>query len=100
MASVALTFQTPLTTLFPSPSSQTVHIHPNSSLFQELPKWIVYFELVFTTKEYMRQIIEIENQWLLEVAPHYYKAKDLEDTSGRKMPKKVGVTREDMRVQQ
>jgi len=46
------------------------------------------------------QIIEIENQWLLEVAPHYYKAKDLEDTSGRKMPKKVGVTREDMRVQQ
>ena len=35
---------------------QTVHIHPNSSLFQELPKWLVYFELVFTTKEYMRQV--------------------------------------------
>lgn len=40
----------------PFPFSQTVHIHPNSSLFQELPKWIVYFELVFTTKEYMRQV--------------------------------------------
>ena len=38
---------------------QTVHIHPNSSLFQELPKWIVYFELVFTTKEYMRQVLHI-----------------------------------------
>ncbi len=35
---------------------QTVHVHPNSSLFQELPKWLVYFELVFTTKEYMRQV--------------------------------------------
>ena len=33
-----------------------MHIHPNSSLFQELPKWVVYFELVFTTKEYMRQV--------------------------------------------
>ena len=37
--------------------SQTVHIHPQSSLFQELPKWVVYHELVFTTKEYMRQVI-------------------------------------------
>eukprot|EP00731_Ephydatia_muelleri_P026544 Em0018g644a len=36
---------------------QTVHIHPQSSLFQELPKWVVYHELVFTTKEYMRQVI-------------------------------------------
>ncbi|XP_064405869.1 pre-mRNA-splicing factor ATP-dependent RNA helicase DHX16-like [Halichondria panicea] len=77
---------------------QTVHIHPNSSLFQELPKWVVYYELVFTTKEYTRQIIEIENQWLHEVAPHYYKAKELEDSSNRKMPKKVGATREQTRV--
>jgi hypothetical protein len=28
------------------------------------------------------QIIEIENSWLLEVAPHYYKAKELEDEKG------------------
>ena len=32
------------------------------------------------------QVIEIENAWLLEVAPHYYKAKELEDASSRKMP--------------
>eukprot|EP00731_Ephydatia_muelleri_P026528 Em0018g628a len=63
---------------------QTVHIHPQSSLFQELPKWVIYHELVFTTKEYMRQVVEIENQWLLEVAPHYYKAKDLVDNSSKK----------------
>ncbi len=35
---------------------QVVHIHPNSSLFEEQPRWLVYFELVFTTKEYMRQV--------------------------------------------
>ena len=50
-------------------------IHPNSSLFEDLPRWVIYHELVFTTKEYMRNTIEIENKWLLEVAPHYYKAR-------------------------
>ncbi|XP_066295564.1 pre-mRNA-splicing factor ATP-dependent RNA helicase DHX16-like [Branchiostoma lanceolatum] len=76
---------------------QTVMIHPNSCLFQEQPRWIIYFELVFTTKEYMRQVIEIENSWLLEVAPHYYKGKELEDNSGKKMPKTVGKTREELK---
>ncbi|KAJ3050520.1 hypothetical protein HK097_008539 [Rhizophlyctis rosea] len=69
---------------------QTVGIHPSSSLFGEQPKWVVYFELVFTTREYMRQAIEIQSDWLLEVAPHYYKAKELEDDSGKKLPKKTG----------
>jgi pre-mRNA-splicing factor ATP-dependent RNA helicase DHX16 len=69
---------------------QTVHIHPNSCLFEALPRWVVYHELVFTTKEYMRQCVEIENSWLVEVAPHYYNAKNLEDTSDRKMPKNTG----------
>ena len=44
----------------------------------------------------MFQVIEIENGWLLEVAPHYYKAKDLEDGSGRKMPKNTGKAREEV----
>lgn len=35
---------------------QTVMIHPNSSLFQEQPRWVIYHELVFTTKEFMRQV--------------------------------------------
>ena len=69
---------------------QTVHIHPNSCLFESLTRWVIYHELVFTTKEYMRQIIEIENSWLVEVAPHYYNAKNLEDNSDRKMPKNTG----------
>ena len=43
------------------------------------------------------QIIEIENKWLLEVAPHYYKAKEIEDSSSKKMPKTAGVTKEQAR---
>ena len=42
------------------------------------------------------KVIEIENSWLLEVAPHYYKQKELEDTSKRKMPKGAGKSREEM----
>lgn len=75
---------------------QTVMMHPNSSLFEDLPRWVVYFELVFTTKEFMRQVIEIENSWLLEVAPHYYKAKDLDDSTTKKMPKNTGKARADL----
>ena len=57
---------------------QTVNIHPSSGLVKELPRWVVYFELVFTTKEYMRQVIEIEPKWLMEIAPHYYKKSEIE----------------------
>ncbi|XP_070509212.1 pre-mRNA-splicing factor ATP-dependent RNA helicase DHX16 [Chironomus tepperi] len=70
--------------------NQTVMIHPNSALFEDLPRWVLYHELVFTTKEFMRQVIEIESKWLLEVAPHYYKPKELEDSTNKKMPKVVG----------
>ncbi|XP_036284825.1 pre-mRNA-splicing factor ATP-dependent RNA helicase DHX16 isoform X2 [Pipistrellus kuhlii] len=75
---------------------QTVFIHPNSSLFEEQPRWLLYHELVLTTKEFMRQVLEIESSWLLEVAPHYYKAKELEDPHAKKMPKKTGKTREEL----
>lgn len=70
--------------------NQTVMIHPNSALFEDLPRWVLYHELVFTTKEFMRSVIEIESKWLLEVAPHYYKPKELEDSTNKKMPKVIG----------
>uniref|UniRef100_A0AAY4EG84 RNA helicase n=1 Tax=Denticeps clupeoides TaxID=299321 RepID=A0AAY4EG84_9TELE len=75
---------------------QTVYVHPNSSLFEEQPRWLIYHELVFTTKEFMRQVIEIDSSWLLEVAPHYYKSKELEDSSSKKMPRKMGKAREEL----
>ena len=70
---------------------QSVLIHPNSCLFEEIPRYVIYFELVLTTKEYMRQVIEIENEWLRETAPHFYKTKKLDDdNTTRKMPKVLG----------
>ena len=70
---------------------RTVYIHPSSVLAKEevLPGWLVYFELAFTTKEFMRQVAPIQAQWLLEIAPHYYQESELEDASKRKIPKQL-----------
>ncbi|KAH0586102.1 hypothetical protein H2248_007373 [Termitomyces sp. 'cryptogamus'] len=71
-------------------TNHTVYIHPSSSLFQHQPpvKTLLYYELVMTTKSYMRQVMEIKPAWLLEVAPHYFKPADLEQlaTGDKKMP--------------
>lgn len=51
--------------------NQTVHIHPSSSIFNAQPpaKVIMWFELVLTSREYARQVMEIKPEWLLEGAP-------------------------------
>ena len=53
----------------------SVHIHPSSVMAKNddlPPRWLVYHELAFTTKEYMRTVAPIKSEWLLEIAPHYY----------------------------
>ena len=40
----------------------------------------MYHELVLTTKEYMRQVSELKPEWLIEIAPHFYQLKDVEDS--------------------
>lgn len=51
----------------------SIKIHPSSSLMKECPEYVVYDELIYTTTEYMRNVIEIKYEWLIEVAPHYFK---------------------------
>ena len=49
-------------------TNHTVYIHPSSSLFQFQPpvRAVLYYELVMTSKSYMRQVMEIKPSWLLE----------------------------------
>lgn len=72
-------------------NQHTVHIHPSSCMFEALPKWVIYHELVFTTKEYMRNIIELNPDWLLEIAPHYYKKSDIEEDEKKEKKVKMPV---------
>jgi ATP-dependent RNA helicase DHX8/PRP22 len=66
-----------------------VYIHPSSSLFQRQPDWVVYFELVLTTKEYMREVCAIDPKWLVELAPRFFKASDPNRMSKRKRQERL-----------
>ena len=48
--------------------NQPVFIHPSSSLFNKNPEWVIYHELVLTTKEYMRNVLTLDPKWLVELA--------------------------------
>ncbi|KAL8426648.1 hypothetical protein Efla_005905 [Eimeria flavescens] len=53
---------------------QTVKIHPTSVLCgaPKLPQWVIYTELVHTSKAYMRCVTAIEAPWLKELAPKWF----------------------------
>ena len=53
--------------------NQTIFIHPSSALFNKSPEWVVYHELVLTSKEYMREITSIDPKWLVDVAGKFFK---------------------------
>uniref|UniRef100_A0A8C5KPX3 Pre-mRNA-splicing factor ATP-dependent RNA helicase PRP16 n=1 Tax=Jaculus jaculus TaxID=51337 RepID=A0A8C5KPX3_JACJA len=53
------------------------HLHPTSSLFGMgyTPDYIVYHELVMTTKEYMQCVTAVDGEWLAELGPMFYSVK-------------------------
>ena len=58
-----------------------VYIHPSSALFNRNPEWVVYHELVLTTREYCHNVTAIEPKWLVEVAPQFFKVADADKIS-------------------
>jgi ATP-dependent RNA helicase DHX8/PRP22 len=68
---------------------QVVYIHPSSSLFQKGPDWVIYHELVLTSKEYMRSIMTIDAKWLYELAPRHFRQVDPHGMSRRKRREKI-----------
>ena len=70
---------------------QQLYIHPSSSMFnvKPPPRFILYNELVLTSKEYARNVMEIQPGWLTEAAPHYYDKSVFEK---KQMPRGKGIT--------
>ncbi|XP_043691345.1 pre-mRNA-splicing factor ATP-dependent RNA helicase DEAH7 [Telopea speciosissima] len=58
------------------------HLHPSSALYGlgYTPDYVVYHELILTTKEYMQCATAVEPQWLAELGPMFFSVKD-SDTS-------------------
>ncbi|KAF8385626.1 mog-5 [Pristionchus pacificus] len=68
---------------------QTVYIHPSSAVFQNQPEWVIYHELIMTTKEYMREVTSIDPKWLVEYAPSFFKMGDSTKLSTFKKNQKI-----------
>jgi len=66
-----------------------VSIHPSSSLFNKNPEWVIYHELVLTTKEYMREVTAVEPKWLVEAAPVFFKVADPTKLTKQKRQQKL-----------
>eukprot|EP01104_Vermistella_antarctica_P011829 TRINITY_DN3342_c0_g1_i1.p1 TRINITY_DN3342_c0_g1~~TRINITY_DN3342_c0_g1_i1.p1 ORF type:complete len:1157 (+),score=290.43 TRINITY_DN3342_c0_g1_i1:229-3699(+) len=66
-----------------------VFIHPGSALFQRNPEWVLYHELIMTTKEYMREVLVIDPRWLTELAPKFFAVADPNMMSKRKRQERI-----------
>ncbi|KAF3706694.1 putative ATP-dependent RNA helicase DHX33 [Channa argus] len=51
---------------------QPVAIHPSSVLFQAKPAYVVFNELLHTSRCYMRDLCLVDADWLLDAAPEYF----------------------------
>lgn len=58
------------------------HLHPSSALYGMgcTPDYVVYHELILTTKEYMQCATAVEPQWMAELGPMFFSVKE-SDTS-------------------
>ncbi|CAN0843863.1 Probable pre-mRNA-splicing factor ATP-dependent RNA helicase DEAH5 [Linum grandiflorum] len=69
--------------------NQPVYIHPSSALFHIQPDWVIYNELVMTTKEYMRDVTVVDPKWLVQLAPRFFKLTDPTRMSKRKRQERI-----------
>ncbi|KAK8542519.1 hypothetical protein V6N13_136907 [Hibiscus sabdariffa] len=58
------------------------HLHPSSALYGlgYTPEYVVYHELILTTKEYMQCVSAVEPQWLAELGPMFFSVKESDTT--------------------
>mmetsp|Transcript_1864 Transcript_1864/g.6911 ORF Transcript_1864/g.6911 Transcript_1864/m.6911 type:complete len:1245 (-) Transcript_1864:2603-6337(-) len=54
------------------------HLHPSSALYGlgYTPDYVVYHELIMTSKEYMQCVTAVEPQWLAEFGPMFFTLKE------------------------
>ncbi|CAH2053872.1 unnamed protein product [Thlaspi arvense] len=69
--------------------NQPVYIHPSSALFQRQPDWVIYHDVMMTSREYMREVTVIDPKWLIELAPRFFKAADTTKLSKRKRQERI-----------
>jgi len=72
--------------------NQVVALHPSACLDHK-PEWVLYNEFVLTSKNYIRTITEINGDWLLEIAPHYYDLKSFPQCQAKRSLEKIAQSK-------
>ncbi|XHF97963.1 Pre-mRNA-splicing factor ATP-dependent RNA helicase PRP16 [Aspergillus wentii] len=59
-------------------TSVSMHLHPTSALFGlgYVPEYVVYHELILTSKEYMSTVTAVDPHWLAELGGVFYSVKE------------------------
>ncbi|CAD7955012.1 unnamed protein product [Amoebophrya sp. A25] len=59
-------------------TSVPCHLHPTSALYGMgyTPDYVVYHEVVLTTKEYMNYVSAVEPSWLAEMGPMFFSVRE------------------------
>lgn len=70
------------------------YLHPTSALYGlgTTPEYVVYHELVYTTKEYMQCVTTVDPRWLAEMGPMFFSIKE-----GRSRTERLQEKQEELR---
>lgn len=63
--------------------NQVVSLHPSCGL-ETNPEWVIYFEFVLTSRNYIRTVTEVRPEWLLDFAPLYFDVKSFPDGAAKR----------------
>ena len=75
--------------------NQQVFLHPSTCLDHK-PEWALYNEFVLTTKNYIRTVIDVRGDWLIDMAPHYFDMDNFPVCEARRVLERLYMQRERM----
>jgi pre-mRNA-splicing factor ATP-dependent RNA helicase DHX15/PRP43 len=53
----------------------------------------MYNEFVLTSKNYIRTVTEVDGEWLMDVAPHYYEFENFPECEAKRTLMRIGKRR-------
>uniref|UniRef100_A0A6M2EX85 RNA helicase n=1 Tax=Populus davidiana TaxID=266767 RepID=A0A6M2EX85_9ROSI len=73
--------------------NQAVHLHPSNCLDHK-PEWVIYNEYVLTSRNYIRTVLDIRGEWLVDIASHYYDLENFPQCEAKRVLEKLYRKRE------
>jgi len=73
--------------------NQIVALHPSTAL-DHRPEWILYHEFVFTSQNFVRTVTQVEGNWLIEIAEHYYTLSHFPECSAKRSLERLYTQRQ------